>query len=54
VAIRIEEVFPVHNYSGNMKARVATFNLTGGASIWWEDLKNVKGITKKESDLETI
>jgi hypothetical protein len=28
----------------NLKARVATFNLNGKASIWWEDLKNVKRI----------
>jgi hypothetical protein len=31
-----------------MKARVATFNLIGGDSIWWEDLKNVKGINEKD------
>jgi hypothetical protein len=28
---------------------VATFNLNGKASIWWEDLKNVKGV--REEDL---
>ena len=32
-----------------MKARVATFNLNGKASIWSEDLKNVKGV--REEDL---
>jgi hypothetical protein len=32
-----------------MKARVATFNLNRKASIWWEDLKNVKGV--REEDL---
>jgi hypothetical protein len=26
-----------------LKSRVATFNLNGKDSIWWEDLKNVKG-----------
>jgi hypothetical protein len=31
-----------------MKARVATFNLTRGASIWWEDLKNVKGVKERK------
>ena len=29
--------------------RVATFNLNGKASIWWEDLKNMKGV--REEDL---
>jgi hypothetical protein len=32
-----------------MKARVATFNLNGKASIWWEYLKNMKGF--REEDL---
>jgi hypothetical protein len=32
-----------------MKARVATFNLNGKASIWWEYFKNVKGV--REEDL---
>jgi hypothetical protein len=27
---------------------VATFNLNGKASIWWEDLKNVKGIHEED------
>jgi hypothetical protein len=33
----------------NTKAKIAIFNLNGGASIWWEDLKEVKGL--KESKL---
>ena len=35
-----------------MKARVATFNLNGKASIWWEDLKNVKGIHEEDLSWE--
>jgi hypothetical protein len=38
--------FQVHDYSGNMKARVAIYNMNGRASIWWEDLKNVKKISE--------
>lgn len=40
--------FRVHNYYDNMKARVATFDLKGKVDIWWENLKNVKGIREKE------
>jgi hypothetical protein len=29
-------------------ARVATFNLNGKASIWWEDLKNMKRVRKED------
>jgi hypothetical protein len=36
--------FPVHNYSENTKENIAIFNLNGGASIWWEYLKDVKGL----------
>jgi hypothetical protein len=35
-----------------MKARVATFNLNGKASIWWEDLKNVKGVCEEDLSWE--
>ena len=32
----MRKYFQVQDYSGNMKARVSIFNLTGRASIWWE------------------
>jgi hypothetical protein len=35
-----------------MKARVATFNLNGKASIWWEYLKNLKGVRKEDPSWE--
>jgi hypothetical protein len=31
-----------------LKARIAIFNLNGKASIWWEDLGNVKGFHEKD------
>jgi hypothetical protein len=31
---------------------VATFNLNGKASIWWEDLKNVKGVHEEDLSWE--
>jgi hypothetical protein len=45
----LKKYFRVHDFSENLKARVATFNLKGKASLWWEDLKNVKGV--REEDL---
>ena len=32
------------DYSRNMKARVAIFNMTGRESIWWEHFRKVKKI----------
>ena len=31
-----------------MKAKVATVSLKGKDDIWWDDLKNVKGIREEE------
>jgi len=45
----MKKFFTLHSYSENMKAKVATFSLKGKANIWWEDVKNVKGI--REEDL---
>jgi hypothetical protein len=45
----LKKYFRVHDFSENLKARVATFNLNRKASIWWEDLKNMKGV--REEDL---
>jgi hypothetical protein len=44
-----KKYFRVHDFLENLKARVATFNLNGKASIWWEDIKNMKGV--REEDL---
>ena len=35
----MRKYFKVQDYSGNIKARVAIFNLTGRSSIWWEHFK---------------
>jgi hypothetical protein len=48
----LKKYFRVHDFSEKLKARVATFNLNGKASIWWEDLKNVKGIHEEDLSWE--
>ena len=37
-----------YDYSQNMKAIIATFNLKGKANISWEYLKNVRDIYDEE------
>ena len=44
----MRKYFQVQDYSGNMKARVAIFNLTGRASIWWEHFRQVKNINERK------
>ena len=35
----MRKYFQVQDYSGNIKARVAIFNLTSRESIWWEHFR---------------
>jgi hypothetical protein len=44
----LNKYFRFLDYSGNLKAQIAIFNLNGKDSIWWEDLRNVKGVHKKD------
>jgi hypothetical protein len=44
----LKKYFLVHNYSENTREWISIFNLNRGASIWWEDLKEVKGLKERE------
>ena len=44
----MKRFFRLHNYSENMKAKIATFSLKGKENIWWEVAKKVKGIREEE------
>ena len=43
----MRKYFQVQKYYGNMKARVAMFNLTGRAFIWCEHFRKVKKINER-------
>ena len=45
--LRTRKYFQVQDYSKNMKERVAIFNLTGSASIWWEHHRQVKKVNER-------
>ena len=42
----MRKYFQVLHYYGNTKERVYIFNLNGKASIWWENLREVKKINE--------
>ena len=44
----MRKYFQIYNYSNQLKARMAIYNLSGKADIWWQDLKRVKGIKERE------
>ena len=35
----MKKYFQIYNYSNQLKARMAIYNLTGKEYIWWQDLK---------------
>lgn len=45
----MNQFFGLHDYSKNMKDKVATSSLKGKTKIWWEYVKNVIGM--REEDL---
>jgi len=41
---RMKKYFQIYNYSDRLKTRMAIYNLTGKAHIWWKDVKRVMNI----------
>ena len=50
----MKKYFQIYNYSNQLKARMAIYNISGKADIWWHDLKRVKGIREKNVNLSTF
>ena len=50
----MKKYFQIYNYSNQLKARMAIYNLSGKVDIWWKDLKRVKGIKEKNVNWSTF
>ena len=44
----MSEYFRVYNYSSEMKAQLAIYNLNDKAARWWRDLKHTKKYELRE------
>lgn len=44
----MRKFFMLHDYLENMKARITTFSLKGKANIWWQDVKNARGMHEED------
>ena len=44
----MSKYFRVHNYSSEMKARLAIYNLNGKVARWWRELKHTKKYEVRE------
>jgi hypothetical protein len=50
----LKNYFRVHDYFENLKAQITIFNLNGKASIWWEVIRDVKGIQEEDLSWKKI
>ena len=44
----MNKFFEMHDYTDNMKARIAIFSLKGNVNIWWEHVKRIRDIETSE------
>ena len=44
----MKKYLQLHDYSNNLEARIAIYNIQGKDSMWWEQLKKVKHINEKQ------
>jgi len=44
----MNKFFILHSYSKNINSKIAISSLKGKENIWWEDMKNFKGIREDE------
>jgi hypothetical protein len=44
----MRKYFQLHNYSSHVEARIAIYQLKGKASMWWDQLMQVKHIDEKK------
>eukprot|EP00253_Pinus_taeda_P025982 PITA_25982 len=45
--INMKKYFQLYEYDHDLKARLAIFQLQGKATLWWEEVKIVKGVTEQ-------
>eukprot|EP00253_Pinus_taeda_P019771 PITA_19771 len=45
--INMNKYFQLYEYDHNLKARLAIFQLQGKATLWWEEVKIVKGVIEQ-------
>eukprot|EP00253_Pinus_taeda_P009984 PITA_09984 len=45
--INMNKYFQLYEYDHNLKARLAIFQLQGKATLWWEEVKIVKGVSEQ-------
>eukprot|EP00253_Pinus_taeda_P005458 PITA_05458 len=52
--ININKYFQLYEYDQNLKARLAIFQLQGKATLWWEEIKIMKGVSEQSITWENF
>eukprot|EP00253_Pinus_taeda_P011093 PITA_11093 len=50
----MNKYFQVYKYDHNLKVRLAIFQLQGKATLWWEEVKIVRGVSEQDVTWETF
>ena len=50
----MKKYFQIYNYSNQLNAKMAIYNISGKADIWWQYLKRVKGKREKNINWSTF
>ena len=46
--INMNKYFQVYEYDHHLKARLAIFQLQAKATLWWEEVKMVQGVSEQD------
>ena len=46
--INMNKYFQLYDYNGKLKAQLAIYQLREKATLWWEEVKNVRGIEDQD------
>ena len=46
--INMNKYFQVYDYDNGLKARLAIYQLKDKATLWWEEVKNVRGLEDQD------
>jgi len=52
--INMNKYFQLYEYDHNLKVRLAIFQLQGKDTLWWEEVKMVKGVSEQTITWEKI
>ena len=52
--INMNKYFQVHKYRSNLKSRLAIYQLREKATLWWEEVNNVRNIEDQDATWESF